>query len=281
MDRQDLAKLISDLRAEIAENTVSPESVGYLIQSVLDIVPDLDPDALLSDISAAKTTASDALTKADTAVSTAESALAKSSLCLVTSFTSISAIAADKIINKTYTPIQGESSTFVFSSKTNTFVLMVSTSPTASVYYADWDSSLLFGEATATGVTPISGKMYMCTSTMELLIGTVDGLTRPTPKLGNTADSAYSGEKGNALENKLSICSHIYNLNDLVQEPALSDAWYDLEDIFRAHLDGYISAGDMVCWADNNGSWQLWQYRNPSSAEIEDIIDDSNWLQII
>ena len=75
-DTSNLTRLISALRAETESASISPENLGYILQSIVDFLPNLDDSGMAGDIAAAKANAATALTKAAEALTSANSATA-------------------------------------------------------------------------------------------------------------------------------------------------------------------------------------------------------------
>lgn len=75
-DTSNLTQLISALRAETESASISPENLGYILQSIVDFLPNLDDSGMAGDIASAKANAATALTRAAEALTSANNATA-------------------------------------------------------------------------------------------------------------------------------------------------------------------------------------------------------------
>ncbi|WP_407403402.1 hypothetical protein [Sodaliphilus sp.] len=74
IDTSNLTQLISALRAETESASISPENVGYILQSIVDFLPNLDTSGMADDVATAKANAINALGKASDALTSANNA---------------------------------------------------------------------------------------------------------------------------------------------------------------------------------------------------------------
>lgn len=63
IDTSNLTQLISALRAETESASISPENLGYILQSIVDFLPNLDTSGMAENVTQAKANAATALTR--------------------------------------------------------------------------------------------------------------------------------------------------------------------------------------------------------------------------
>lgn len=86
---------------------------------------------------------------------------------------------------------------------TNRFVLFVAQNE--GLYYASWGDAETFGDADGLGVTPVAGKVYVCTATNKTYrwSGTQLTVIGTDLALGETEGTAFDGARGKAVETGL------------------------------------------------------------------------------
>ena len=86
---------------------------------------------------------------------------------------------------------------------TNRFVLSVADG--AGLFYANWGDAETFGDADGLGVTPVAGKVYVCTATNKTYrwSGTQLTVIGTDLALGETEGTAFDGARGKAVETGL------------------------------------------------------------------------------
>ena len=168
-----------------------------------------------------------------------------------------------------------ESTRIYYSTALNCFVIH---NPDDDVYYSHWNGS----ESYQSNSVPLSGKIYTCQ---------LDGLsyrwsgTKLSPigsalALGETSETAFAGNRGVALENRVVLLGEdlrehnltVCNFNVWRRKPAMV---YDLETVVSTLIDGgRLSAGMVVVYLSVDG-WVAKQFIGVDTIQSFQNLD--NW----
>lgn len=279
-----ISTLISEFRLLTAKDSISPDSVGYLLQQIVNLVDTLSQTSSGSSSggsSGGATIDSEELANLQASISQLQTSVGNlnSAVKSLQDETKYLSSDNDKEVLEFAGLLTGDinvtlnsatsSGTVKFSTTKNTFVYMVAGIPIK--YMGGWDGANDYGSPSSDGVVPISGKLYLDTSTGILYRWNGKALISVSEyddsSLAEQLDSLSSQLK--ALEAKVATYHSVYDgpdSGDNTEREQVRFMWYEPNDYDQGELtftdelpeqaDNYI-----VFWYPTHNRFYAWWSR--------------------